>query len=167
LADIKEFAASSGRLIKEDNTIINRADVLAAIYDSAAGAVKTKLTDGVDAVAVNPDGSLATRPVYKTPVNTSATVSIPISGTGSATISVPIGKRYYVKQVNITKGADVTVTNLTFDGNATGQTATFDCAAVFGDLLTVDTSIVISGSNASATTAESLTIQITGYAVDK
>ncbi len=166
MADIKEFAAQSGRLLKEDNTVINRADVLASIYDGA-GALKIKLTDGVEAVAVNPDGSIATRPVYKTPINVSATVSIAISGTGSATITVPAGKRYYVKQVNIAKGADVTVTGLTFDGNATGQTASFDCVTVFGDLLPADTSIVISGSNASATAAENLTIQITGYAVDK
>lgn len=135
MPNITDMSPASGRLLRENNTVINYADVLIS-------------------------------GVYKVPVNVSATVSIAASGTGTVTITVPAGKRYYVKQVNITKGADVTVTALTFDSNETGQTASFDCVTVFGELLTADTSIDISGSNAGAA-AEDLTIQITGYAVDR
>lgn len=141
-------------------------DANGAAFLTAANPGVTKITDGTDQLVVNIDGSIAIRPVYKAPINVSATVSIAASGSGTATINVPTGKRYFIKQVNITKGADVSVTSLTFDGNETGQTANFDCVTIFGDLLTADTSIDISGSNAGAA-AEDLTIQVTGYVVDK
>jgi hypothetical protein len=111
-------------------------------------------------------GDVLAAGVKKEPVHLSDTVSIPASGSGTAIVTVPSGKRFKIKQVNITKGADVTVLAQAFDGKGTGQTASYDIEATFGDLLTADTDITVSGSNASLA-AENLTIEVIGYSVDK
>ncbi len=104
---------------------------------------------------------LATKRV---PLKASATVSIAASGTGTATISVS-GYVYFIKSWSVTKGADVTVTSITIDGNDTSQiVAVTDTEATYGTLLTANSSVAISGSNAGAA-AEDLTIEIIGYKV--
>lgn len=102
---------------------------------------------------------------YKEPVSTSATASVGAGASGTATVSVPAGQRYFVKQVNITAGTNTTVTAVTFDANDTGQAASFDCEAVFGAALAADNAISVSGSNAG-TAAEDLTIEVVGYSVE-
>jgi hypothetical protein len=104
--------------------------------------------------------------VKRTPVKSENTASIAASGTGTATVSVPAGKRYFIKQINITKGADISITAQNIDSNDTGQAASFDCESVFGGLLTADTDITVSGSNAGVA-AENLTIEVIGYSVEK
>ena len=111
-------------------------------------------------------GDVLASGIAKAPVNVSATVSIAASGSGIATVSVPTGKRYFIKSITITKGADITVSDISFDSVSAGQTANFDCETVFGTLLTADTSIVVSGNNAGAS-AEDLTIQVLGYSVER
>lgn len=102
---------------------------------------------------------------YKRPVIKTATVSIAIGGTDTVTIDIPVEDRlFYVKQVNVTNGADVTVETVLFDGNDTGQSASFDTEAIFGDLLTASSSVTITGTNAAAATAaEDLTLELIGY----
>lgn len=103
--------------------------------------------------------------VYKAPVNTSATVSIAAGGSGTASVSVPDDERFHVKQVNVTSGADTTVSGISFDGHPTGQSASFDCEAVFGELLSANRVISASGDNAGIG-AQDLTIEVIGISVE-
>ena len=99
------------------------------------------------------------------PLKESATVSIAASGTGSATISVAAGYKYFIKSWTVTAGADVTVTSIKIDGNDTYQIASLsDTVAEYGIVLTAESNVVISGSNAGSS-AEDLTIEIKGYKV--
>jgi hypothetical protein len=102
--------------------------------------------------------------VERRPVSVSAAVSIAAGGSGTATVNVPGGERYFIKQLNITKGANITVTAQTIDGAETAQAASYDCEATFGALLTAEGSITVSGSNAGVG-AESLTVQAIGVSV--
>ena len=99
------------------------------------------------------------------PLKDSKTVSIDASGTGSATISVPAGYRYFIKSWTVTKGTDVTVTSIKIDSNDTYKIDTLsDTTPEYGELPVAETDIVIAGSNAGAA-AEDLTIEIKGYKV--
>lgn len=86
------------------------------------------------------------------------------SSSGTATINIDPMERYYIKQINITAGANTTVETdgVVLDGNATEQTQSFDVESVFGDLLSATKSVEITGNNAGAS-AENLTIEIIGY----
>lgn len=99
------------------------------------------------------------------PVQATQTVSVPAAGAATARIAVAAGKRYFVKQVNVTKGANTTITAQTFDGTNTTRLASFDTEATFGALLTAEGSIELSGSNAG-TAAENLTLEILGFSID-
>jgi len=91
----------------------------------------------------------------------SATASIPAGGNGTATINIPSNEVWLIKQINITKGADVTVTSIQIDGETIPDTASVDLEATYGDLVMAQSSIQASGSNAGAA-AEDLTIEVVG-----
>jgi hypothetical protein len=106
--------------------------------------------------------------LYKTLLNESATISVAASGTGIVTITVPSGKRYFIKQINVTKGANTTIAadGVLIDEAKSKQTASFDSESIFGTNLTADTSISVTGTNAG-TAAENLTIQVIGYIMNR
>lgn len=103
--------------------------------------------------------------VERQPVRASVTVSVGAGGTNTARLAVPAGKRYFVKQVNIAKGTNTTVTAQTFDGVETGRTASFDSETTFGEELSAEGSVAVTGSNAG-TAAENLTLEILGFSVE-
>jgi hypothetical protein len=88
MPDIKEMSPASGRLLKEDNTTINQADILADAYDAVAKAFKTapignNLQVGSDLTATWADSAAA-----NTAVNVD--VALPTSLQGSAKYLVEI-----------------------------------------------------------------------------
>jgi len=91
----------------------------------------------------------------------SATVSIAAGGNGVAIINIPKNEIWLIKQINITKGADVTVSSISIDGEVIPDLASVDLEATYGDLITARSSISVSGSNAGAA-AEDLTIEVVG-----
>ena len=122
--------------------------------------VSQKILDVIDKIV---EGSLPNR--KRIPLKDSSTVSIAASGTGSATISVASGYKYFIKSWTVTAGADVTVDSIKIDDNDTYQIASLsDTIAEYGELPVAETNIVISGSNAGSA-AEDLTIEIKGYKV--
>jgi hypothetical protein len=103
--------------------------------------------------------------VQRVPLQSSATVSLGSSVSDSATISIPSGEMWFIKSWTITKGADVTVSSITIDGNSTYEIAAVaDTVSRYGAVLTADSSVVISGSNAGIA-AQSLEIKIDGYKI--
>ncbi len=99
------------------------------------------------------------------PLQETATVSIATVASGSATISVATGYKYYIKSFTVTPGADVTVSSILIDGNDTYQIASLsDTVIQYGNVITSDTDIVIGGDNAG-TVSEDLTITINGYKI--
>ena len=92
------------------------------------------------------------------------TVSIGASGSGTVTLTVPDGRRVFIKTITVTKGANVTVTANEIDGQETSQTDTFDSETVFGIMLNAEDTISMSGDNAGAG-SEDLTILVEGYSV--
>lgn len=104
---------------------------------------------------------------YRKPVKVSQTASLAIGASGSVTLNVPVGERWSIKSVTITKGADVTVSDIQLDGISTGETDTFDTQAIFGDVLSAEQTIKVTGANAAAATAaENLTVDVVGYSVE-
>ncbi len=95
------------------------------------------------------------------------TVSCPAGGAATiASIPVPAYTTYHVNKVNLTKGANTTLSAQKIDGLLTGQTASYDAQGIFGIPAPAETSIEITGSNAGAA-AENLTIEIIGYSEGK
>lgn len=47
MSKIDEYAAQTGRRLKEDSTVINIADMVAAIYDPATGTIKIQLSQAM------------------------------------------------------------------------------------------------------------------------
>ena len=119
-------------------------------------------------MAVHPDGSLAVRPPYVKPFAAKVAVTVPAGGNATATVNVTTDKRVYVKHVNITKGANTTIDSagVLIDNNPTRQTASFDAEAVFGFLLTAETSVAVTGAN-GGTTDETLELEVLGVEVDR
>jgi hypothetical protein len=100
------------------------------------------------------------------PLREVATVSIAASGSGTATINVPAGDMWFIKSWTVTKGADISVSSIAVDGNDTYEIASLtDTVARYGALLTADSKVTISGSNAGLS-AESLEIQVDGYKLE-
>jgi hypothetical protein len=103
--------------------------------------------------------------VKRVPLRASVSVSIPASSTDSATINVPSNEMWFIKSWTILKGSDVSVSTITVDGIDTYEIASLtDTVARYGALLTVDSTVTISGSNAGIA-AESLEIQVDGYKI--
>jgi hypothetical protein len=98
----------------------------------------------------------------KLPLKKSVTVSIAAGGNGSAVILPPSTELYFIKKINVTKGASITVTDIIIDDVSTGEIASFDCETVFGSVLTSQANIQLKGSNAGSA-AENLTLEIVGY----
>lgn len=103
----------------------------------------------------------------RTPLKKSATVSIASGGADTASLSVPSGSRWHLKDITLSMGGDVTVqaNGVVIDGTATEETASFDVETVFGGLLTADRTVAVTGDNAGLT-AQDLTIDIVGYSLD-
>lgn len=99
---------------------------------------------------------------YKTPLRHSVTASIP-TGSVATTVRIPVpaGSSYHVKQVNITKGANTTLSAQRIDGAPTGMVASFDAPGIFGMLPEARSAIEITGTNAG-TAAENLTLEVIG-----
>jgi hypothetical protein len=104
----------------------------------------------------------------KAPVDISETASVPFGGSATVTINVPSGKRYHIKQVNITKLTNTTIdaNGVLYDGVVSKQIASYDNETVFGAMVTADGSISVTGTNASIDTNEDLTLQVIGYSVE-
>jgi glycine cleavage system aminomethyltransferase T len=101
--------------------------------------------------------------VKRTPLQGTATTSLAASSTGNAAISIPANEVWFIKSWAVTKGADVTVSSLTFDGEDTYEIAAVsDTVARYGAVLNAEKTIAISGSNAGLA-AESLEIKVDGY----
>lgn len=94
------------------------------------------------------------------PVIDNDIASIAAGGSGTAIVPVPEGT-YFIKQINITQGANVTVTDIQIDGVSVGEIASFDVAAKFGKPLPANDAISASGNNAGAG-AENLEIEVIG-----
>jgi uncharacterized Zn finger protein len=103
--------------------------------------------------------------VQRIPLQASETVSLAASTSDSAIINVPSGEMWFIKSWTVTKGADVTITSITVDGNDTYEIAAVaDVISRYGGLITADSNVVISGSNAGLA-AQSLEIQVDGYKI--
>jgi hypothetical protein len=101
-----------------------------------------------------------------TPLQETATVSITISSTGSASLTIPSNEMWFIKSWTVTKGANVTVSSISIDSASTFEVASItDTVSRYGSVLNADKNVVISGSNASATAAESLEIKVNGYKI--
>jgi 3D (Asp-Asp-Asp) domain-containing protein len=102
--------------------------------------------------------------VKRVPLKETATVSLAVSTSGSATKAVPSNEMWFIKSWTVTKGADVTVSGIKVDNNDTYQTVGVnDTVAQYGSLLNADKNVAISGSNASTTVAQNLEITVVGY----
>lgn len=95
------------------------------------------------------------------PLRESVTVSIAASGSGTATISRPGPEAWLVKEINITKGADITVDAMRLDQVTLDETAALDIAATYGEAASVSGHVQVDGSNAG-TSAQDLTVEIVG-----
>jgi uncharacterized Zn finger protein len=100
-----------------------------------------------------------------TPLQATATVSIPTSSTDSAKVVIPSDEMWFIKSWTITKGADVTVSSITIDNTDTYETASVaDTVSRYGEALNAEKNVTISGSNAGLA-SESLEIQVDGYKI--
>lgn len=52
MADINSMSPQSGRVLKENNEVINTADILAAVYDAVSGVLKTSATVNVGDIEI-------------------------------------------------------------------------------------------------------------------
>jgi hypothetical protein len=104
--------------------------------------------------------------VKKTPLKASEVASLAISSSGSASITVPHNEVWFIKSWIVTKGPDVTVSNIKIDNNETYLTTSLTDALVeYGVLVNSEKDIVITGSNASGTVSQSLEIEVKGYKI--
>lgn len=100
---------------------------------------------------------------YRIPLREIGSVSMGAGDTGKVIIEVPRKERWFVKSITVNKGANVTVSTIAFDDHDIyAAESVEDVAALYGDLLTVDQAIKISGTNAGAG-SEDLSIEVIGY----
>jgi hypothetical protein len=100
------------------------------------------------------------------PMKATGSISIAISSSDTATINVPDGETWFIKSITITKGASITVSGSTVDGENANTTASVsDTVAKYGALLVARENVTVSGNNASTTAAETLEITVEGFKI--
>jgi len=98
--------------------------------------------------------------IHKRPYEDSVTATVPASGTQDIVITVP--EPILLKSINITLGATTTLNSVKIDNQVIESATNIDFVSKYGDLVYVQSKVIINVTNGNTTAGEDTTLSVKG-----